>query len=207
MSAWWHVAAGAVIGLLAGAALAFTAAATAAPLVGWIVAAAVFIGWTWASVWPQDARQTAAHARREDPSRPIADVLCLFAAVASLVAVGVVLVDAGHANGSTKLLEMGLAIVAVLISWLLVHTVFTLKYARLYYAGQHRGIDFNEDDPPQYSDFAYVAFTIGMTYQVSDTDIKTKDLRRLALRHMGLSFLMGAIIVAVTINLVAGMTK
>ena len=69
------------------------------------------------------------------------------------------------------------------------------------------GISFNEDARPSYSDFAYLAFTIGMTFQVSDTDLQNNDIRRLALRHMLLSYLMGAVIVAVTINLVAGMTK
>lgn len=194
-------------GAVAGVAVAFSPAADAAPLIGWIVAAVVFITWTWASIWPQDATQTASDARREDPSRAVADIACLLAAVASLVAVGVVLVDAGHANGAAKLLEIGLAAVSVVTSWLLIHTVFTLRYARHYYGQHPGGIDFNQADPPCYSDFAYVAFTIGMTFQVSDTDVKTKDGRRLALRHMMLSYLMGAVIIAVTINLVAGMTK
>lgn len=195
--------AGAVVGI----AVAFSPAADAAPLIGWIVAAAVFVTWTWVSIWPQDATATASDACREDASRAVADIACLLAAVASLVAVGVVLVHAGSAHGAAKLLEIGLAVLSVIASWLLVHTVFTLKYARHYYAQHHGGIAFNQADPPRYSDFAYVAFTIGMTFQVSDTDVGTNDVRRLALRHMLLSYLMGAVIIAVTINLVVGLTK
>lgn len=72
-----------------------------------------------------------------------------------------------------------------------VHTVFTLKYARLYYTGTDGGI----------------SFTVGMTFQVSDTDVSDKGIRRTILRHMLLSYVFGAVIIAVTINLVAGLTK
>lgn len=199
------VAAG--VGFVVGFALVWTPATAAAPLVGWTAAAVVFSGWTWRSIWRLDAAETAADVSLEDPSRLVADLACLIAAVASLVAVGVVLVQAGNASGTTKLLEIALAIVSVSASWLLIHTVFTLRYARHYYARQAESVDFNQSAPPRYSDFAYLAFTIGMTFQVSDTDLKTNDIRRLALRHMLLSYLMGAVFVAITINLVAGLTK
>ena len=198
------VAAGA--GAVAGAVATVLAGAVAAPLIGWLVAAAVFVVWTWVSIWPQDAVETRADAQREDPSRAAADVACLTAAVASLVAVSVVLVQAGSQHGTDKLLGIGLAVLAVVAAWLLIHTVFTLKYARHFYCLDH-DVSFNQATSPRYSDFAYLAFTIGMTFQVSDTDLQSSELRRLALRHMLLSYLMGAVIVAVTINLVAGMTK
>jgi len=97
--------------------------------------------------------------------------------------------------------------VSVFVSWVLVHTVFTLNYARLYYSGPVGGIDFNEVADPQYSDFAYVAFTIGMTFQVSDTSIRTKEVRRAALRHAWLSFPLVAVIIPTSINLVTGLAK
>jgi uncharacterized membrane protein len=197
----------AAAGIAVGLAVAFTPAGSAAPLTGWTAAAAVFVGWSGYSLWPLDPAETAAVAAREDPSQPIADVVCLLAAVASLVAVGQVLVDAGNDTGTTKLLEIGLAVLAVVVSWFVIHVVFTLKYARYYYGGSEGDIDFNRPEPPCYSDFAYLAFTIGMTFQVSDTDLKTPALRRVALRHMLLSYLMGAVIIGVTINLIAGMTK
>ena len=188
-------------------ATALLGAGRAAPLVGWDVLAVVFCAWVWSTVWSLDAESTARHAKRENPSRDLADLALLGAAVASLVAVGVVLFGAGHANGNAKYMQAALALASVFVSWTLVHTVFTLKYARLYYSGQVGGIDFNEPDDPQYSDFAYLAFTIGMTFQVSDTDIGSKEIRRAALRHAWLSFPLGAVIIATSINLVSGLAK
>src|SRR5664280_545157 len=134
-------------------------------------------------------------------------LVSLGAAIASLIAVGVVLIGAGHANGSLKYLQAGFALVSVSVSWTLVHTVFTLRYARLYYSGRAEGIDFNEADPPQYSDFAYLSFTVGMTFQSSDTNIESKQIRRMALRHAWLSYPLGVGIIAASINLVAGLAK
>ena len=104
-------------------------------------------------------------------------------------------------------LEAGLALVSVFVSWTLVHTVFTLKYARRYYSGTAGGIDFNGTGAPDYPDFAYLAFTIGMTFQVSDTNIRSRPIRRTALRHAWLLFPLGAVIIATSINLVSGLAK
>ena len=109
--------------------------------------------------------------------------MLLGAAIASLIAVGVVLAGAGRVTGNVKYLQAGFALVSVFVSWVLIHTVFTLRYARLYYSGQAGGIDFNETGAPDYRDFAYLSFTIGMTFQVSDTNIQSKQIRRTALRH------------------------
>jgi uncharacterized membrane protein len=96
---------------------------------------------------------------------------------------------------------------SVALSWATVHTIFTLRYARTYYEAPDGGIDFNEDDPPTYLDFAYLAFTIGMTFQVSDTNLTIKPIRRTALRHALLSYLFGAVIVALSINVVASLLQ
>jgi len=93
------------------------------------------------------------------------------------------------------------------VSWTLVHTVFTLKYARLYYCGTPGGIDFNDTGAPDYHDFAYLAFTIGMTFQVSDTNLQSKQVRRTVLRQAWLSFPLVTVIIATSINLVAGLAK
>jgi uncharacterized membrane protein len=182
-------------------------AGRAAPLIGWDILALVFGAWVWSTVWRRDAESTAGRAMCEDPSSNLADVVLLGAAVASLAAVGVVLVGAGHASGVLQYLQAGLALLSVFVSWTLVHTVFTLRYARLYYSGKAGGIDFNEPGAPDYRDFAYLSFTIGMTFQVSDTDIQSKQIRRTALRHAWMSFPMGAVIIATTINVVAGLAK
>ncbi|HEY3869443.1 MAG TPA: DUF1345 domain-containing protein [Actinocrinis sp.] len=196
-----------VAALVAGAVSGVLGAGRAAPLIGWDVLAVVFCGWVWSTVWNLDARATEGHAQRENPGRALTDLVVLGAAVASLTAVGVVLFGAGGEPGAAKYLQAALALASVFVTWTLVHTVFTLTYARLYYSGRPGGIDFNESEPPQYSDFAYLAFTIGMTFQVSDTDIQTKQIRRTALRHAWISFPFGAVIIATSINLVSGLAK
>jgi uncharacterized membrane protein len=190
-----------------GTVAAAAGAGRAAPLIGWDILAVTFSGWVWFTIWRLDAEATASHAKREEPSRDAADLVLLGAAIASLAAVGVVLFGAGSASGNLKYIEAGLAVISVGVSWTLVHTVFTLKYARLYYSGTPGGIDFNEADAPDYADFAYLSFTIGMTFQVSDTNIASKQIRRTALRHAWLSFPLGTVIIATAINLVSGLAK
>jgi uncharacterized membrane protein len=190
-----------------GTAAAVAGAGRAAPLIGWDILALVYGSWVWATVWRLDAESAEGHAKREDPSRDLADLVLLGAAVASLIAVGVVLLGAGGAGGVEEYLQAGLALFSVFASWALVHTVFTLKYARLYYSGTSGGIDFNGTGAPDYPDFAYLSFTIGMTFQVSDTNIQSKAIRRTALRHAWLSFPLVAVIVATSINLVSGLAK
>jgi uncharacterized membrane protein len=193
--------------IVSGTAAAAVGAARAAPLIGWDVLAVVFCGWVWATIWRLDAPSTERHANRENPGRDLADVVLLGAALASLIAVGAVLFGAGQADGNLRYIQAGFALLSIFVSWTLIHTVFTLKYARLYYSDEVGGIDFNESDAPEYSDFAYLSFTIGMTFQVSDTDIESKPIRRTALRHAWLSFPLGAVIIAASINLVSGLAK
>jgi uncharacterized membrane protein len=99
-----------------------------------------------------------------------------------------------------------LGVLSVVLAWGVVHTVYTLRYADIYYR-TGGGIDFNDDPMPDYRDFAYLAFTIGMTYQVSDTSLQTKTIRRTALRHSLLSYLFGTAIIAVMVNIVAGIVR
>jgi uncharacterized membrane protein len=201
-----HVLVSLAAGIAAGVVAALLGTGRAAPLIGWDALALVFCGLVWSTIWPMDAATTASRATREDPGRDVADLVLLGAAAASLIAVGGELFRAGHAPGALKYMEAGLAVVSVFVSWTLVHTVYSLKYARLYYGGPKvGGISFNEPDDPQYSDFAYLAFTIGMTFQVSDTNIETKQIRRAALQHAWLTFPLVAVIIAALINLVSGL--
>jgi uncharacterized membrane protein len=159
----------------------------------------------WRSIFSHDAGATAGHAMREDDSRLAADGGILSACIASLVAVAFVLVKAGEADGVKRGLLTAVAVVGVLVAWAVVHTIFTLKYGHAYYDDQG-GIDFgNDKDDPSYRDFAYMAFTIGMTYQVSDTSLTSRRMRTMALQHALLSFLFGTAIIAMTINGVAGL--
>jgi uncharacterized membrane protein len=198
------------VGLLAGV-IAGTAAAFAnadwqvAISVGWCAFTLVILVWVWSTIGWKDARSTAAHARAEDFSHATADIVLLGASVASLVAVAMTLVVAGEAHGAQKAALITLTILTVALSWLTVHTVFTVRYGDLYYADPIGGVEFNEEDKPDYRDFAYLALTIGMTFQVSDTNLKSKPIRRNALKHALLSYVFGAVIVAITINIVASL--
>ena len=178
-----------------------------APVLGWDGAAVTFLAASWLAMWRLSADDTAVSATREDPSTAASDAVLLAAAVASLVSVAVVLFGAGRDTGLAEVLRVLLGVVSVVLSWAVVHTLFCLKYARLYYQEPVGGIDFNHDEQPGYADFAYLAFTVGMTFQVSDTDITAKDIRSTVLRHSLIAFGFGAVILAVTINLVAGLSK
>jgi len=177
----------------------------AAILVGWDAAALCYLVWTWKTIGGLDASSTRRHANREDVSRRVAEVIVLVAGVALLAAVGLVLIKAGQSHGGTKAYLITIGIVSVVLSWATVHTVFTLRYTRSHYQSPEGGVDFNEKDPPAYLDFAYLAFTIGMTFQVSDTNLTTKPIRRIALSHALMSYLFGAVIVALAINIVASL--
>ncbi len=196
-------------GLVAGAAMAaLTGIEELVPLTVWDGAAVVFLVWTWATILPADGERTAALAVREDPSSGVADLILILAAVVSLVGVGLILFQ-GAAKGNDVGPGVGVTagLTSVVVSWAVVHTVYTLRYARLYYTGTDGGVSFNTDEPPQYTDFAYLSFTIGMTFQVSDTNLESKAYRKTALRQGLLSYLFGVVIIATTINLVAGLTK
>jgi uncharacterized membrane protein len=186
--------------------VALVARLPTALLCGWDAATIAYMTWVWLTVWPLDAPATGRLAEREDPTRAAADLLQLSAALTSLVAVGFELSSAAHASGVTQAAELLLGLGSVGLSWALVHTIFTLRYARMYYADEDGGIKFNEG-PPTYADFAYVAFTIGMTFQVSDTALETRPIRIAALRHALLSFVFVTGIVAATVNVVASLTS
>jgi uncharacterized membrane protein len=177
----------------------------AAILIGWDVTVVGLLTWIWFALWRLNAEATKSHASREDPSIRLSEAIVLSSGTALLAAVGLVLIRAGNAVGGSKAYLISLGVLSVALSWLLIHTVFTLRYARTYYLSPTGGIDFNEEDPPTYLDFAYLALTIGMTFQVSDTNLTSKSIRRIALGHALLSYLFGAVIVGLVINVVASL--
>jgi uncharacterized membrane protein len=181
-------------------------AAKFAILAAWDGLVLCYAGWLWWSVWPMSAEVTRTHAIKEDPGRAIADGLLLLASVGSLAAVAILTIDAAKNTGLTKAFDIILGLGSVVLSWAMVHTVFMLKYARLYYGHLKSSVDFNENDPPCYVDFAYLAFTLGMTFQVSDTNLKTKEIRATALKHALLSYLFGTVIIVTTVNTLANLS-
>jgi uncharacterized membrane protein len=182
--------------------------------IGWDVAAVIFVTWTWLAIAGMDPAATEAHATAEDPTKRSTQLIVLGASVASLVGVALLLVKTNDASGIGEVSVAAVAVATIAVSWLVVNTIFTLRYALLYYdpdeggtAGGVGGIDFGRSGPPRYSDFAYLAFTIGMTFQVSDTQLETSELRRTVLRQAILSYLFGSLILASTINLLVSMAS
>jgi uncharacterized membrane protein len=167
-------------------------------------AAAVFLVRVWADIARADAAATADRAQAEDPSRTIADIVLVSAGVASLLAVVFTLAQAGAAHAPQRGELTVLALASIALAWTSVHTVFLLRYARLYYSPPEGGIDFH-GERPAYADFAYLALTIGMTFQVSDTGLAGKRVRRAALHHALLSYVFGTVIVATSVSAVAAL--
>jgi len=207
VSAQRRVTVAALVGLWVGALAAWVLPWQFSPLLAWDAAALTYVAWVLAVIWKLDAEQTARHAGQEDPTRTATDLILLSAAVASLVAVGYVMVRAGSPGTLAQGLQVGFGVLSVMASWAVIHTVYTLRYASLYYTGTDGGIDFHDKNAPRFADFAYLAFTVGMTYQVSDTELNRTEFRANVLRHSLLSYLFGTVIVALAINLVAGLGR
>jgi len=198
---WFGLAAGAVTA----AAVAPFTAWQATVLLAWDALLLVFAGSVWATVGRMSPEETRRHARVEFPALAVADSIVIGAAVACLAAVALILVKAANSAGGIKAFLIAVGVLSVVLSWGSVHTLFTLRYARTYYDDNSGDVDFNEHSLPDYRDFAYLAFTIGMTFQVSDTDLTSKEIRRTALSHALLSYLFGAVIIGLVINVVASL--
>ena len=195
------------IGLAAGVVSA-TAAASFCPwqldlLVGWNIGSAILLGLVWASVRHLDPSETRALAADEDNTVHTFRAIVVLAATASLGSVVFGVIKAHELDGPLSVVVQMAAVLTVVTAWLTVHTMFMLRYAHQFV--RDGGIDFGHTDDPTYRDFAYVSFTVGMTFQVSDTDITRSAMRRLILSHALLSYLFGTVILGLTINVMAGL--
>ena len=199
-----QLAASAAAGVVAAVVIGTLAGVRYGVLAGWMVFAVAFLATTWVTIGPMTAEQAAAHASSEDPQPVAADVLVVAAALISLVAVGNLLLQDSSTNRDVSATA---SMVAVALAWASVHTVFTTRYARLYFTGSPGGVDWGGSEPPSYLDFAYLAFTVGMTFQVSDTAVTNRRVRSAVLRHALLSYLFGTVFIATMINLVAGLGR
>lgn len=199
-----------VAGLLSSLFLYLFADETMCIMGGWLVATIVFLGLIWTTILTAHPRNLSALFKAQDLSRRLSFLVVILAAFASLGAIVVLFMSETEQKNASHSLHIALAGLVVVCSWLLVHNVFTLHYAHLYYGKQAgatdnqafvRGLDFPDDDAPDYLDFAYFSFIIGMTSQVSDVAVKSKRMRRLALLHGVLAFFFNTSIIAVSINL------
>jgi uncharacterized membrane protein len=182
-----------------------------AVLGGWNATAVAFLATVVPIVRKADGPSTKRLAISEDVNKDIARILLLLACGASLAAIGFTLRLAQNETGADRVVLVTVAAITVVVSWTVVNILFTLRYARLFYATwegpDEVGVDFGEPAaaPPDYRDFAYLAFTIGMTYQVSDTTLRDRRIRRAVLVHAVISYVFGVIIVATGVNVVAGL--
>jgi uncharacterized membrane protein len=195
------LAVGAAAGLLTTA----LGAGELGPIVGWCAAASAALAWVWLIGWHQDPEQTERLAEEESRSRST-DLWAVLAAVASLGVVAVALQRSGGKD-PVAVATVLLSVVSVILAWAMVNTVFALKYARLYYFDEpdRRGFDFGMDTEPAYSDFAYLAFSIGMSYGPPEVQPDRRETRKAVLGHALLSYLFGTGLIAVAVSLVTNL--
>jgi uncharacterized membrane protein len=178
-------------------------------VVSWDVGAFVYLGLAWAIIGSADAQSTRGHALAQDTSGFIIFLFVLGAACASVVAIGFVVATIRGLAFWPKAWHLTLTIVALLSSWLLIHTVFAFHYARRYYRDERRqpggegGLAFPGGTLPDYMDFAYYSFVVGMTSQVSDVQVTSEAMRRLTLTHGVLAFIFNIAVLALSINTIA----
>ena len=166
----------------------------------------------WIRIIHANPQSVSRSAKLQDSSQTAIFVFVVVSACASLLALAVLLHTAKDLSRAKLTEHILLSAVTVVSSWLLVHTVFALRYAHLFYricrkddAPHGSGLDFPGEKQPDYLDFAYFSFVIGMTSQVSDVQISSRLIRRLALVHGIVSFAFNVVIVALTINIISGL--
>ncbi len=187
-----------IAGAVIGAVVALPTDIPMGVLAGIAATETFFVVSGWIVLWPMDAAETHRHAGRED-LRPVAEELVVIAAACcGLLGIAVLLLS------NSDPVHAATALCGVFMAWSALHLMYATRYAYLYYRSSEGGIDFNSDVPPAYRDFFYFSYNLGMTYQVSDTDISRSGIRAMALRHCLLSYVFGTSILATAINLVAG---
>lgn len=182
-------------------------------VIAWDAFALTIIVLAWIVICTQDPYDVRRNARLQDSSATFLFGLVITAATASLLAVGLVLGSAKNLPSSDLAWHIALSVSAVVLSWTLVHTLFALRYAHLYFWDARKierkaisgGLIFPGKDIPDYLDFAYFSFVIGMTCQVSDVQIACSRLRRPALVHGLISFAFNTAILAMFVNIIASL--
>lgn len=183
-------------------------------MLSWITFSVSTLALTWFTIFTSHPREVRTIAKIQDPSRTLIFIFVVIAAFISLFAIIVLLKSIPKDSTKGLNYHLSLSIASVICSWLLIHTLFTLRYAHIYYTCQTKeaditkehvgGLDFPNPEEPDYLDFAYFSFVIGMTFQVSDVEISSRTIRRIALLHGLLSFIYNTVIVAFSINIISG---
>jgi uncharacterized membrane protein len=183
-----------LVGLPMGSALAL--------LVAIAVAGTLFVVSGWLILWPMTSDATARHATDEDLGRRADEVAIVGFALLGLSGIVVLLFSDGTRGSSWA---PAVAVLGVFMAWASLHLMYATRYAFIYYAvGGLGGIDFNSDEAPAFRDFLYFSYNLGMTYQVSDTAVRSAAIRSIVLRHCLLAYVFGTAILATMINVVVG---
>ncbi len=197
-----------MLGVVAGFVVPLGSATGVLPrfLFGFIIAGVAFAVPLLIHLLGHDAPATRQRVEGRDPDAAWYDVVVIVIGLASLGGVGVLLLG-NHVTGSAREVDPLIGVGTVAVGWLCVHTIYVLRYARVYFSAIDPPIDFNQDEDPTFSDFAYFSFNLGMAYQVSDTDLRSSQIRRVVLGHTLLAYLYGTIVIAATINLLVGLSN
>jgi uncharacterized membrane protein len=175
---------------------------------GWDAGSATFLALAWAIIWRADARETGRRAGAEDPGRTVVGVVVVLASAMSLVAATKIVRHAQIIAPAATDALVALCLSAVALAWFLTHSIYTLRYARLYYREDDEGVgglEFPGKNAPADLDFAYFAFTVGMCFQVSDVVVTSPTIRRAVLFHAIVSFAYNTTLLALVLNLVFGL--
>lgn len=176
----------------------------------WDVFTFSYVGLSWIVFFTSSLDQIKIKAISDDGGRIFVFLIVLLSSLASMVTVTMLIVSKDTAN-IPKAIYLPVIVSGILLSWVMVHSTFVFHYAHLYYdtneiTGTNMGgLDFPSCDNPDYIDFAYFSFIIGMTFQVSDVQISSRRIRRKVLAHSLLAFVLNTFVVALTINLIAGL--
>jgi uncharacterized membrane protein len=187
-------------GILIGAVVLALSDALLGVLSGIASTATLFVLPGWWALWPVDAEATSRHAQRDEFEPRLEESVVVAWSLAGLIAVALLLLLGRTEERPVVAL---LALAGVAMSWAGLHLMYAARYAYLFYSETPGGIDFNATDPPAYRDFLYFSYNLGMTYQVSDTNVSSRTIRSVVLRHCLLSYVFGTVILATTINLIA----
>jgi len=183
-------------------------------IVTWTGFAVILTSLSWSTILSVHPLEMKKIAKIQDSNRTLIFVFVLTAALVCLFVVILLLKSTKNMSGLPLTLHILLSIGAVMSSWALVHTLFVFRYAHLFYESTPKGkstskylegLEFPKEHEPDYLDFSYFSFVIGMTFQVSDVEISSKRIRRLALIHSLISFAFNTVIVALSINVISGM--
>ncbi|MET3493002.1 DUF1345 domain-containing protein [Variovorax boronicumulans] len=200
-------------GTVAGAAVAFFPwhlSGMARGLAGWCAGVLVYQALTWWLIETFDARRTRERAQSLDQPNLMILVSMLVVVCVSVVAIAMLLQQVKQLTGWERAGHVLLGVVALAGSWLMMHTIYAFHYAHRYYIDQKSGtadggLDFpGKDDAPDYFDFLYYSYVIGMTSQVSDVQATSREMRRITLVHSVLAFAFNMLVLALSINVVAG---